>query len=366
MALSCGLVGLPNVGKSTLFNLLLQEDLAASGNFPFCTIDPQASQTIVTDSRLGSLSNLSKSQKTVPAMLTVTDIAGLVQGASKGEGLGNMFLQNIRSVDAIVHVVRLFQDSDITHVVGNVNPARDLNIINNELILADLLFLEKRLDAIKKQRFSKDEKIRLEDDFMRESMDLLQSGQLVSQGSWTPAQKELDAYKFLLTTKPIMVVCNVSLDQIAGFETLPETEQLRKEVGPNVSLIPISVSFEKEVAELEPGDRADFLAESGVKEDARSRVILEAYKLLGHISFFTSGAKETRAWSMSQGGTSVEAAAKIHSDIARGFIVAEVVSYDDFCAYGGWSGAKDAGKLRQEGKEYIVQDGDVILFRFNV
>lgn len=366
MAVSCGLVGLPNVGKSTLFNLLMRQDVVAAENFPFCTIDPQDGQAIVPDKRLEKIAALAKAKQVVPAMLTVTDIAGLIRGASQGEGLGSAFLQNIRDVDAIIHVVRFFASEDIVHVDGSVDPMRDCVVIETELILADLAFLEKREASLQKQRFSKDPLVSLECDFVKEAKGFLEQGRSARLMDVRAEQKQCDSYKGLLSVKPGMYVCNVAIEDVPDFANSAPAQALHKHVG-GAPIVPVCVLFEKELSCIQDADeRQAFLDDAGVKEDAFSRLVCAAYKLLGQISFFTAGEKEARAWTIKKGSDAQSAAGKIHSDIARGFIVADVVSYEDFCAYNGWQGARQAGRVRQEGREYIVQDGDVVLFKFNV
>ena len=366
MAVSCGLVGLPNVGKSTLFNLLMRQDVVAAENFPFCTIDPHDGQAIVPDGRLGKIATLAKAKQVVPAMLNVTDIAGLIRGASQGEGLGSAFLQNIRDVDAIVHVVRFFASEDIVHVDGSVDPMRDCVVIENELILADLSFLEKRELSLQKQRFSKDPLVVLEWEFIHSAKDFLAQGKSARLMDVSAACRECDSYKGLLSIKPVMYVCNVAIEDMQSFDDAPATKALR-EYASGAPIVPICILFEKELSCIQDAqERQEFLKDAGIKEEAFSRLVGAAYNLLGQISFFTAGEKEARAWTVEKGSHAQHAAGKIHSDIARGFIVADVVSCEDFCSYGGWQGARQAGRVRQEGKEYIVQDGDVMLFKFNV
>ena len=366
MAVSCGLVGLPNVGKSTLFNLLMRQDVVAAENFPFCTIDPHDGQAMVPDPRLEKIAVLAKTKQIVPAMLTVTDIAGLIRGASQGEGLGSAFLQNIRGVDAVIHVVRFFSSEDIVHVDGNVDPMRDCIVIENELILADLAFLEKREASLQKQRFSKDPLVALEFDFIKEAKSFLEQGRSARLMNVSAERQICDSYKGLLSVKPVMYVCNVALDDMQDFEASAPAQALREHAA-GAPIVPICVLFEKELSCIQDAEeRQAFLEDAGIQEDAFSRLVGAAYRLLGQISFFTAGEKEVRAWTVEEGSDAQRAAGKIHSDIARGFIVADVVSYEDFCTYGGWQGARSAGRVRQEGKEYIVQDGDVLLFKFNV
>jgi len=367
MAVSCGLVGLPNVGKSTLFNLLMRQEVVAAENFPFCTIDPQDGQAVVPDERLPHIARHAGTKVVVAATLQVTDIAGLIRGASKGEGLGSAFLQHIRAVDAIIHVVRFFQDDDIIHVDGSVDPVRDCQVIDTEIILADLTFLEKRFDSMRKQRFTKEVAVKKELEFLEAGQAFLLEGRPIREMEVEGEALDSPSYKGLLSVKPVLYACNVDLDQMGDFYTLPQTKALQGYVGEQSQLLPICVQFEKELASLQDAEeRNAFLEDVGIKEEAFSRLVRGAYGLLGQISFFTAGEKEVRAWTVHEGASAQQAAGKIHTDIARGFIVAEVVSYSDFCQYGGWAGARQVGKVRQEGRDYRVQDGDIIHFRFNV
>ncbi|MCY4413785.1 MAG: redox-regulated ATPase YchF [Alphaproteobacteria bacterium] len=367
MAVSCGLIGLPNVGKSTLFNLLMRQDVAASGNFPFCTIDPQDGQAVVRDERLEKIARYANTKRIVPATFSLTDIAGLIRGASQGEGLGSAFLSNVRNVDALIHVVRFFEDDDIIHVDGSIDPVRDITVIETELVLSDLTFLEKRTQNLQKQRYSKDPAIQKELDFIQKCHDVLIEGNPVRLMSNVRHYHDTDTYKGLLTLKPTMYACNVAADQVADFASSPELKSVRDHVGENAVILPVSVSLEKDLIEVQDeSERKELLSEYGIQKEGATDLVRCAYTLLGHISYFTAGEKEVRAWSIAQGDTAVQAAEKIHSDIARGFIVSETVSLANFCEYEGWQGARNAGKVRQEGKDYVMQDGDIVLFRFNV
>ena len=362
--LRAGIVGLPNVGKSTLFNALVANAKAEAANFPFCTIEPNVGIVSVPDERLKILADISTSVQTVPARVEFVDIAGLVQGASQGEGLGNQFLSHIREVDAIVHVVRCFEDDDIIHVAGSVDPVRDVEIINLELGLADLAQIERRMDRTRKQaRTSKDAQMELV--LLEKLSGTLNEGKSVRHLSLTEEEAEMIKGLGLLTSKPIIYGANVSEDDLASGNKW--VEQVRAlAVQENAQVVVVSAQVESELVELPEGDRADFLASLGAEEGGLKSLIRATYELLGLRTYFTSGPKETRAWTIHSGMSAPQAAGVIHSDFERGFIRAETVAYNDLVTTGSMNAAKEKGLVRSEGKEYVVQEGDVMLFRFNV
>lgn len=363
MGIKCGIVGLPNVGKSTLFNALTQAGIQAE-NYPFCTIEPNVGIVPVPDPRLDKLSAIVNPQRVLPTTIEFVDIAGLVAGASKGEGLGNKFLATIRETDAIANVVRCFEDSDVVHVEGKVDPLHDIEVINTELALADLESVEKAIHKTAKVAKSGDKDAKLRLALFEQVKAQLDEGKLVRSMDLDDDQKLMLRELFLLTIKPAMYIANVSDN---GFENNPLLDKVREYAQQEgAPVVPVCASIESEMVELEDDEKQDFLAEMGLEEPGLNRVIRAGYELLGLQTYFTAGVKEVRAWTVKQAATAPEAAGVIHTDFQKGFIRAEVMAYDDFIQFKGEQGAKEAGKLRLEGKEYIVQDGDVMHFRFNV
>ncbi|MER3495206.1 MAG: redox-regulated ATPase YchF [Mastigocladus sp. ERB_26_2] len=362
--LRAGIVGLPNVGKSTLFNALVANAKAEAANFPFCTIEPNVGVVAVPDERLNVLGKISKSVQIIPARVEFVDIAGLVKGASQGEGLGNQFLSHIREVDAIVHVVRCFENDDIIHVAGSVDSARDIETINLELGLADLAQIERRIERTKKQaRTSKEAQFELT--VLEKLAAALNEGKSVRQISLTEEETAVIKLLGLLTSKPIIYAANVSEDELAtGNEFVEKVRQIA--ATENAQVVVVSAQVEAELIELSEEERADFLASLGVEEGGLKSLIRATYTLLGLRTYFTSGEKETRAWTIKAGMLAPQAAGVIHSDFERGFIRAETVAYDDLVAAGSMAAAKEKGLVRSEGKDYVVKEGDVMLFRFNV
>ena len=362
--LRAGIVGLPNVGKSTLFNALVANAKADAANFPFCTIEPNVGVVAVPDERLKVLAEMSKSEQIVPTRVEFVDIAGLVKGASQGEGLGNQFLANIREVDAIVHVVRCFDDDDIIHVSGSVDPVRDIEVINLELALADLVQVERRIERTRKQaRANKEAQFEL--GILEKLSAALNEGKMARQISLTEEEAEAIKVLGLLTRKPVIYAANVSENDLAtGNDWVEQVQQIAAQE--NAKVVVVSAQVESELVELSEEERVDFLASLGVEEGGLKSLIRATYELLGLRTYLTTGPKETRAWTIKAGMRAPQAAGAIHSDFERGFIRAETVAYEDLVATGSMNAAKEKGLVRSEGKEYVVQEGDVMLFRFNV
>ena len=366
MGFRCGIVGLPNVGKSTLFNALTETQAAQAANYPFCTIEPNVGQVAVPDERLQKIAAIAKSAKVIETQLGFVDIAGLVKGASKGEGLGNQFLGNIREVDAIVHVLRCFEDDDIQHVANKVDPIADAEVVETELMLSDLESLEKRVPAAAKRATGGDKEAKAMASVLGQALELLREGK---PARLTVPNDDEEARLFkqaqLLTAKPVLYVCNVAEEDAATGNALSE-KVFAKAGAEGAEAVVVSAAIEAELVAMPEEDRGEFLEALGLTESGLARVIRAGYKLLGLKTFFTAGPKEARAWTFPAGAKAPQAAGEIHSDFERGFIRAETIAYEDYIALGGEAGAKEAGKLRQEGKEYVVQDGDVLLFKFNV
>ena len=366
MGFRCGIVGLPNVGKSTLFNALTETAAAQAANYPFCTIEPNVGRVAVPDPRLDKIREIAASAQEIETQIEFVDIAGLVRGASQGEGLGNQFLANIREVDAIVHVLRCFEGGDVTHVEGRVDPIADADTVETELMLADLDSLERRVPNLVKKAQQGDKEAKIEASVLGQALELLRDSKPARLTKPKDAEEEKAlARAQLLTAKPILYVCNVDEGDAAEGNAL-SAKVFEKAAAEGAKAVVISAAIEAEIATLPPEERDAFLADLGLHETGLNRMIHAAYALLGLITFYTAGPKEARAWTVHRGARAPEAAGEIHTDFERGFIRAETIAYDDFISCGGEAAARDAGKLRSEGKDYVVQDGDVMLFRFNV
>ncbi len=366
MGFRCGIVGLPNVGKSTLFNALTETAAAQAANYPFCTIEPNVGRVAVPDPRLQEIARIAKSANVIETQLEFVDIAGLVRGASTGEGLGNQFLGNIREVDAIVHVLRCFEGGDVTHVEGRVDPVADAETVETELMLADLESLEKRVPNLVKKAQQGDKEAKIQASVLGQALELLRASKpaRLTEPKDEEERKALERAQ-LLTAKPVLYVCNVD-EGDAARGNAHSSRVFEKAAAEGAGAVNISAAIEAEIATMDPADRGEFLGDLGLEETGLTRIIRAGYELLDLITFFTAGPKESRAWTVEKGSKAPTAAGVIHSDFERGFIRAETIAYSDYIACGGETGAKDAGKMRAEGKEYVVQDGDVLLFRFNV
>ena len=363
MGIKCGIVGLPNVGKSTLFNALTKAGIAAA-NFPFCTIEPNVGVVPVPDPRLNQLAEIVKPQKLVPTAVEFVDIAGLVAGAASGEGLGNKFLAHIREVDAIAHVVRCFEHPDVIHVANRVDPIADIETIDTELALADLESVDKAISRYERVAKSGDKDAKARIDVLQKLRAALDQGKSARSVALPDEERVLTRDLFLLTMKPVLYIANVLED---GFENNPHLDAVRaRAAGEGAEVVPVSAAIEEELSQLDDADRDEMLSSYGLDEPGLNRVIRAAYKLLGLQTYFTAGEKEVRAWTVKAGATAPQAAGVIHTDFEKGFIRAETIGYDDYIKYRGEAGARDAGRLRLEGKEYKVQEGDVLHFRFNV
>jgi len=366
MGFKCGIVGLPNVGKSTLFNALTKTAAAQAANYPFCTIEPNTGEVAVPDPRLRQIAEIASSKEIIPTRISFVDIAGLVRGASKGEGLGNQFLANIREVDAIIHVLRCFEDDDITHVEGKIDPVADADTIETELMLADLESLERRAEQMRKKASAKDKEALTVLPVMEASLDLLKDGKpvrLLLDGMATEDLKILQGLN-LLTSKPVLYVCNVAEGDAADGNAHSATvTKMAAEQG--AQSVVISAAIEEEIAQLPEAEQPEYLEMNGLTESGLDRLIAAGYELLDLITYFTAGPKETRAWTVAKGSKAPQAAGVIHTDFERGFIRAQTIAFNDYVSLGGEVAAKEAGKARDEGKEYVVQDGDVMLFKFN-
>ncbi|GGI64073.1 redox-regulated ATPase YchF [Limosilactobacillus caviae] len=365
MSLTAGIVGLPNVGKSTLFNAITKAG-AEMANYPFATIDPNVGMVEVPDSRLDRIQELIPAKKIVPTTFEFTDIAGIVKGASKGEGLGNKFLENIRQTDAIVHVVRAFDDNDITSVSGKVDPIEDIDTINLELVMADLDAVNKRLAKVQRAAKGRDKDALAELEVLNKIKPVLEDGKSVRSIDFSDDEQKIVKGLFLLTSKPVLYVANIAEEDMADPESNKYMDAIKEHVKGDGEVIGVAAAAEEQIAEMDEADKADFLEMEGVTEPGLNRLIRAAYKLLGLETFFTAGGPETRAWTYKKGTKAPQAAGIIHSDFERGFIRAEVMSFEDLDKLGSESAVKEAGKLRLEGKDYVMQDGDIVEFRFNV